>query len=75
MSEPNHRAGDSGLDLMQDLLVAIGLVLVLEGVLYAAAPDAMKRMIVQMLAVPSDVLRVAGLVAMAAGVVLVWLVR
>lgn len=60
---------------MQDLLVAIGLVLVLEGVMYAAAPDAMKRMIAQMLVVPSETLRIAGLVAMAAGVVLVWLIR
>lgn len=60
---------------MQDLLVAIGLVLVLEGVMYAAAPDAMKRMIAQMLVVPSGSLRAAGLVAMAAGVLLVWLVR
>jgi len=60
---------------MQELLVAIGLVLVLEGVMYAAAPDAMKRMIAQMLVMPSGSLRMAGLVAMAAGVLLVWLVR
>ena len=60
---------------MSDLWVALGLVLVLEGIFYAAAPDAMKRMMAQMLEVPSGSLRIAGLVAMMAGVVLVWLVR
>ena len=60
---------------MTDFWVALGLVLVLEGVMYAVAPDGMKRMIVQMLTVPSSYLRVAGLVAMAAGVVFIWLVR
>lgn len=60
---------------MNDFWVALGLVLVLEGVMYAVAPDGMKRMIVQMLTIPSSSLRMAGLVAMAAGVGVIWLVR
>ncbi|MCT4656480.1 MAG: DUF2065 domain-containing protein [Cohaesibacter sp.] len=60
---------------MSDLWVAIGLVLVLEGLIYAVAPDSMKRMMVEMLTIPSANLRVAGLVAMALGVGLVWLIR
>ena len=60
---------------MNDLLVALGLVLVLEGVAYAAFPGGMKRMLVEMLAQPEARLRTAGLVAAFAGLALVWLVR
>ncbi|MBT3767464.1 MAG: DUF2065 domain-containing protein, partial [Rhodospirillales bacterium] len=38
---------------MSDLLTALGLVLVIEGVVYALFPDAMKRMTTQMLQIPS----------------------
>ncbi len=57
------------------LLTAFGLVLVIEGLLYAAAPraflDAMKKML------DSDpaLIRRAGAVAIAIGVFLVWLAR
>ncbi|WP_349357635.1 DUF2065 domain-containing protein [Stappia sp.] len=60
---------------MSELLVALGLVLALEGTLYALAPGAMKTAIRQMLDLPDQTLRTAGLVALAAGVALVWLVR
>lgn len=60
---------------MIELGLAIGLVLVLEGLIYAIAPDAMKRMMVDMLTIPSSNLRVGGVVAMALGVLIVWLVR
>ncbi len=60
---------------MSDLLVALGLVAVIEGVLYAAAPTQMKRMLRQVETMSEQAMRVAGLVAMAAGVALVWLAR
>jgi uncharacterized protein YjeT (DUF2065 family) len=60
---------------MKDLATALALVLVIEGVLYAAFPEAMKRLLVQMLAVPPPVLRAAGLVAACIGVGIVWLAR
>ncbi|MFN4011049.1 MAG: DUF2065 domain-containing protein [Pannonibacter sp.] len=60
---------------MTDLVVALGLVLVLEGILYALAPEAMKTMMRKVLEAPDQTLRLAGLVAAGAGVVLVWLVR
>jgi uncharacterized protein YjeT (DUF2065 family) len=60
---------------MQDLLAAFALVLVIEGALYALFPDAMRRAIAVALAMPSDRVRTAGLVAACIGVVLVWLVR
>ncbi|WP_306261865.1 DUF2065 domain-containing protein [Pararhizobium sp. IMCC21322] len=60
---------------MNDLLTALGLVLVIEGVLYALAPGAMKRAIQQMLPIPETRLRTGGLIAMGLGFVIVWLLR
>lgn len=60
---------------MSDLWVALGLVLALEGALYALAPGAMKQAIRQMLALPDGVLRTGGLIAAIFGVFIVWLVR
>ena len=60
---------------MKDLWTALALVLVIEGILYAAFPEGMKRMVAQMLAVPAPVLRAAGLAAACIGVGFVWLMR
>ena len=60
---------------MNDFLVALGLMAVIEGVLYAAAPGAMKRAMRQVLETPDHLIRVGGVAAMAIGVVLVWLMR
>jgi uncharacterized protein YjeT (DUF2065 family) len=60
---------------MSDLIDAFGLVLVLEGVLYGGMPNLAKRLAAEVIAVPEGALRVGGLVAVAAGVGIVWLVR
>ncbi|WP_334175156.1 DUF2065 domain-containing protein [Pseudoxanthobacter sp.] len=60
---------------MSDFLVALGLVLALEGTLYAAAPGGLKTMMKQAIGTPDSVLRAGGLIALAVGVGLVWLVR
>ena len=60
---------------MRDLWTALALVLVIEGALYALFPEGMKRAAARALAVPPQTLRLAGLAAACAGVVLVWLVR
>lgn len=60
---------------MDDFLTAIGLAVAIEGVVYSLFPQAMKRMMTQVLAQPPAALRVAGLVAATAGVGLVWWVR
>nr|WP_211110150.1 DUF2065 domain-containing protein [Acuticoccus mangrovi] len=57
------------------MLVAIGLVLALEGALYALAPQAMRGMMARLVTTPPDTLRAAGLAATVVGVGLVWLVR
>ena len=60
---------------MTDLVTALALVLVIEGLMYALLPDHLKRMMVTILSVPASTLRVAGLLAAVVGVGLVWLVR
>lgn len=60
---------------MADLLVAIGLIFVLEGLIFAAFPDSAKKAVSAVLDTPSAVLRTIGLGSAVIGVVLVWLVR
>lgn len=60
---------------MSDLWVAMGLVLVLEGALYVLFPGQMIEMMRKLPEVPVPALRVMGLVAVAIGWILVWLVR
>jgi uncharacterized protein len=60
---------------MSEVATAIGLILALEGALLALFPGLMKRMSQQVLESPGDSLRVVGVVSVALGVALVWLVR
>ena len=60
---------------MSDFIVAIGLVLAIEGLVFAAFPGAAKRLAANALETPDGALRVAGVVSAALGVVLVWLIR
>ncbi len=60
---------------MSDLLVAAGLVLVIEGLLWALAPGFGRRMLEAASKIPDSSLRIAGAGAVAAGVLIVWLVR
>jgi len=60
---------------MLDLLSALGLVFVLEGALYALFPDGMKRMMAQVITLPSSSLRSAGLLAAGLGILVLWMVR
>jgi uncharacterized protein len=60
---------------MTDFIVAIGLVFVIEGLIFAASPDAAKKAMAQVLETPDGALRVVGIVSAILGVVLVWLVR
>jgi uncharacterized protein YjeT (DUF2065 family) len=58
-----------------DLFAALGLALVLEGAAYTLFPDAMRKMMEQILALPVASVRSIGLLTAFTGVVLVWLVR
>jgi hypothetical protein len=65
---------DSGAG-WSDLVTALGLVLVIEGLLLALFPDGLKRIVAEIMTHPPARLRVGGLVSAAIGVAIVWLVR
>ena len=60
---------------MSDLLVAVALVLVIEGLLWAAAPQLGLRLLAAAAQTPEQALRMGGAAAVVVGIVVVWLVR
>jgi uncharacterized protein YjeT (DUF2065 family) len=60
---------------MTDFLVALGLVFVFEGLVFAALPGAAKRAMASVLETPEPTLRLIGVVSALIGVAMVWLVR
>lgn len=58
-----------------DLLTAIGLAAVIEGVLYAAFPEQMKKAMGEFMAMPIETRRMVALAIAAAGLVIVWFAR
>jgi hypothetical protein len=60
---------------MADFIVALGLVFVIEGLIFAASPASAKNAMAHVLETPDATLRVIGIASAVIGVVLVWLVR
>lgn len=60
---------------MSLVLLAIGLVFVVEGLAFALAPSRMEGLVALIAAMPRDRRRVVGLVAIALGAALIWLAR
>lgn len=60
---------------MVDFLAALGLVFVIEGLLFAAFPAAAKRSVAVMMAAPDQALRMVGLISATFGLAVIWLVR
>jgi len=60
---------------LADVLTAFGLMLVIEGLTFAAAPGSAKRALATLLLQPAGLLRGMGILAMLAGLILVWAVR
>ena len=60
---------------MSNLIVALGLVLVIEGMLWALAPRLGRKLLQAAAETPESNLRLVGAVAVALGVFVIWLVR
>ncbi len=60
---------------MADLLTALALVLVIEGLFLALMPHRLRQVVVMMEQLAPETLRLGGLTAAAVGVFLVWLMR
>jgi uncharacterized protein len=58
-----------------DFLIGLGILFMIEGILFAAAPDWMRRAMKSALAAPDNVLRTAGLGSAITGLILIWLIR
>ncbi|HEY5559245.1 MAG TPA: DUF2065 domain-containing protein [Steroidobacteraceae bacterium] len=58
-----------------DFAAALGLLLVVEGILPFLNPHGIKRLLAVMAAMDDGALRVGGAVSMLAGLLLLWLVR
>lgn len=61
--------------MLDDLLVAVALMLVLEGMMPFLSPDQFRQTLMRIAQMKSETLRILGLVWMCAGVVLLYLVR
>ena len=60
---------------MLDLIAALGLALAVEGILFAAFPDGMRRAMYEAAHSPSDRMRLVGIVSALIGLGVVWLAR
>ena len=60
---------------MSDLLVALGLALAIEGILFAAFPEGVKRAMLDAAQTPTERMRIVGIVSAVIGVVIVWAIR
>ncbi len=60
---------------MRDFVVALGLVLVIEGILFAAFPQFAKRAVEAVTQTPEPVLRRIGIGCAVGGLLVVWLIR
>lgn len=57
---------------MEELGLALGLILALEGALYALFPEAMKKMMRLVLEQPKETVRMTGLATAIVGVGIIW---
>jgi len=61
--------------MSSEIAIALALVLVIEGVLYALFPGFMLRMLAQVSSLSQQSLRTSGLISAIVGVLLVWLLK
>lgn len=59
--------------MLRDIVFALGLLLAVEGLLYALAPNMMKRIAAMLIALPGDLIRQNGILATATGAVLIFI--
>jgi uncharacterized protein len=60
---------------MKELIIAFGLFLFIEGILYAIFPSKMKNMIRKIESVKESQLRTGGLIFVIIGFIIIWYVK
>ena len=58
--------------MIENILLALGLVLILEGLVYALAPSLLERMLEVLRSLPDAAVRQIGALVMVGGLVLIW---
>ena len=58
---------------MSVVLLALGLVMILEGLVYALAPSLLERMLEMLRQMPAEAVRQVGALIVVAGLICVWL--
>lgn len=58
--------------MIETALLALGLVLIVEGLVYALAPSLVDQMLLALAALPPEARRLMGLLALVLGLALVW---
>lgn len=61
--------------MWQDFLAAIGLLLVLEGIMPFLSPSRLRRVLLQISQMEEGVLRVVGLISMLIGLAVLYFIR
>ena len=60
---------------MRELIIAVGLFLVIEGILYAIFPSKMKNMIMKLKEATDNQLRTGGLIFAMIGFFIIWYLK
>ncbi|MGE5156859.1 MAG: DUF2065 domain-containing protein [Gemmatimonas sp.] len=58
-----------------DFLIGLGVLLVIEGLLFASSPSWMRKAMKSALATPDNVLRAVGIGSAVIGLIVIWAVR
>ncbi|MEW6638965.1 MAG: DUF2065 domain-containing protein [Pseudomonadota bacterium] len=58
-----------------DLLIGVGILLVVEGLLFLALPNWMREAMKSAIVTPDNILRAVGLASAVLGLILIWLIR
>jgi uncharacterized protein YjeT (DUF2065 family) len=58
-----------------DFLIGLGILFVLEGLMFAASPAWMRKAMKSAIATPDNILRAVGIGSAVAGLVLIWVMR
>jgi uncharacterized protein YjeT (DUF2065 family) len=58
-----------------DFLIGVGILFVIEGLMFAASPTWMRRAMKSAIATPDNILRAVGIGSAIVGLILIWLIR
>jgi uncharacterized protein YjeT (DUF2065 family) len=58
-----------------DFLIGLGILFVLEGLMFAASPTWMRRAMKSAMTTPDHILRAVGIGSAVAGLILIWFIR